>query len=192
MNPDDLSRTIRTVSSALSSLGVPFHLTGGLASSYYGEPRLTRDAEFVVRLTRAAGKRLIAELEAEFLIEGLAVLEAIGSRGLFQALHKETLIKADFHVGERIEGELDRSVVREIFDGLRIPVVSKEDAILSKLIWVREGSEKSRGDVIGMLLDPMPVDIGFIRDRAQRLGCGQLLEEAEREAATYGPNDRDS
>ena len=38
-----------------------------------------------------------------------------------------------------------------------------EDAILSKLIWVREGSERSRRDILGMLLDPAPLDREFVR-----------------------------
>jgi hypothetical protein len=104
---------------------------------------------------------------------------------MFQALHKDTLIKADFHVGERVDGELERSVVLELFEGLRVRVVSKEDAILSKLIWVRDGSQRSRRDILGMLLDPMPFDLGFVRDRARELGCGSILEQLEKEAEAY-------
>ena len=41
---------------ALDELGIDYHVTGGLASSFYGEPRLTQDVDFVVRLaTRGTG-----------------------------------------------------------------------------------------------------------------------------------------
>lgn len=99
------------MATALTSLGVPFHLTGGLASSYYGEPRSTRDADSVVRLEAAEGSRLVRVLSGPLLIEAAAVREAIRANGVFQALDVETLMKADFHVGERIPGEHRRSVL---------------------------------------------------------------------------------
>ena len=101
---------------------------------------------------------------------------------MFQALHRELLIRIDFHVGERIEGELERSESRPLFDGLDARLVSKEDAILSKLLWVREGSEKSRRDIVGMLLDPTPFDRDFVETRAFQLGCDELFREIESES----------
>jgi hypothetical protein len=44
------------------------------------------------------------------------------------------------HVGEDIAGELDRSRVARLFPGLDVRIVSKEDAILSKLLWAHSGS----------------------------------------------------
>ena len=182
MNEHDLRRTVEILAAALSSLGIRFHVTGGLASSYYGEPRMTRDVDVVVRLGPSEGRRLVEALAGEFLIGEAAVREAITNRGFFQALHSVTLVKADFHVGERVDGELDRSVLREVFEGVTVPMVSKEDAILSKLIWIREGSARSRNDVVGMLLDETEFDIGSVRSRAKSLACESILAELEREA----------
>ncbi|MCB9465669.1 MAG: hypothetical protein H6682_18410 [Candidatus Eisenbacteria bacterium] len=186
MSDLDLRQTVERVVSALEALGVRFHITGGLASSYYGEPRTTRDADFVVRLGHSEGTKLVTALSREFLIEAEAVRQAIASRGLFQALDQDTLMKADFHVGERIEGELDRSVVHELFEGFSAPLVSKEDAILSKLIWVQEGSDRSRTDILGMLLDPTPFDLGWVRTQARVVGCGAILSELENQAGLEG------
>jgi hypothetical protein len=167
---------------ALDCLAVPYHLTGGLASSYYGEPRFTQDVDFVVRLGPEDATRLVHELEGEFLVDLERALEAARRGLLFQALHKELLIKADLHVGEDIAGELERSRVTRLFPGLDVRMVSKEDALLSKLLWVRDGSEKSRRDVVGMLLDPTPFDLDFVRGKARALGCIEILEELERES----------
>jgi len=65
-------------------------------------------------------------------------------------------MKADFHVGESVPGELERSREATLFEGLTVRLVSKEDAIISKLLWLQRGSAKSRNDVLGMLLDPAP------------------------------------
>ena len=125
MNETDLRRTVERVASALATLGIRFHLTGGLASSFYGEPRTTRDADFVVSLSPGDVRPLVDALSGGFLINEAAVREAVGQGGMFQALDQETTIKADFHVGELIPGELMRSEKRELFEGLAVPLVSK-------------------------------------------------------------------
>ena len=52
---------------------------------------------------------------------------------------------------KKYPGELNRTSLCEISPGLTAPLVSKEDAILSKLLWIQQGSGKSRHDVIEML-----------------------------------------
>jgi len=178
----DLERTLLCATAALERLGVPFHVTGGLASSYYGEPRLTQDIDLVVGLEAQSVVELVALLDRDFIVDAAFVETAVQERRMFQALHRETLIRVDFHVGERIEGELDRCVSQPLFGGHEVPLVSKADAILSKLIWIRDGSEKSRRDVIGMLLDPTPYDRQSVEARAVEHGCAGILSELEGEA----------
>ena len=88
MSDADLQRTVEGVVRILTRLGVRFHITGGLASSYYGEPRLTQDIDFVVRLDANTGARLAAALADDFIVERSAVLDAVTRGGLFQALHR--------------------------------------------------------------------------------------------------------
>ena len=47
---NDLKITLRDLTVVLKELQLSFHLTGGLASSYYGEPRFTQDIDIVIRL----------------------------------------------------------------------------------------------------------------------------------------------
>ena len=68
--------------------------------------------------------------------------------GLFQAIDQQSMIKIDFHVGGSIPGELDRSTQREIAPGLIAPLVSKEDAIVSKLLWIKQGSHRRAGTTL--------------------------------------------
>jgi hypothetical protein len=91
------------------------------------------------------------------------------------------MVKVDFHVGEKIPGELNRTSLREISPGLTAPLVSKEDAILSKLLWIQQGSGKSRHDVIEMLKRDEDLDRACLRERAATIGLGELLAEFEKE-----------
>jgi hypothetical protein len=62
---------------------------------------------------------------------------------------------------------------------LRRTFSSKEDAILSKLLWIQQGSGKARHDVIEMLKRDEDLDRGCLRDRAATLGLSELLAEFE-------------
>ena len=158
--PEDseLQRVLRSATSALDQLGIEYHVTGGLASSYYGEPRFTQDIDFVLRVELDQLAALVAALDPEYLVDLDRARRAVRGRAMFQALHRELVIKIDFHVGESLPGELRRSRRIALFPGVEVPMVSKEDALLSKLLWIKQGSSKSRDDVIGMLMDPTPFD----------------------------------
>jgi hypothetical protein len=119
-------------------------------------------------------------LSTGYFIDEKAIMDAIAGRGLFQAIDEVSMVKVDFHVGEKIPGELERTIFQEISPGLTAPLVSKEDAILSKLLWIQQGSGKSRHDVIEMLKREEDLDRDCLRERAAALGLGELLAEFEK------------
>jgi hypothetical protein len=180
----DLRETMERISSILAELGVKFHFTGGVASAYYGDPRFTQDLDLVIQLTadRPATKELLDRLSSGYLIDKPAAADAIRRKGLFQALDEASMIKVDFHVGEKIPGELQRSTMRELSPGLVAPLVCKEDAILSKLLWIQQGSGKARHDVKVMLMRDEDLERDRLRERAAALGLVDLLAEIERES----------
>jgi len=102
--------------------------------------------------------------------------------GLLACIYEQTFFKVDFHVGEAIPGELTRTRQQEIAPGVTVPLVNKEDAILSKLLWIRQGSGKSRQDVLSMLRRRSPLDQEYLRMQAERLGVAELLTEMREQA----------
>lgn len=128
--------------------------------------------------------QLICDLSQKFLVDRAAIEDAVQHQRIFQALHEETLIKVDFHVGEAIQGELERSKSEEILSGVFVPLVSKEDAILSKLIWVSKGSNKGRHDVKTMLRRSGEIDFDYLNAQATHLGVDQILRELSSELDT--------
>lgn len=175
---NELKITISDLAAILTARHYKFHLTGGLASSFYGEPRFTQDIDIVIRT--AVGEsltQLVRDLSKKFIIDSHAVEDAVRRKSIFQALHEETMIKVDFHTGEAIQGELDRSKSEEILPGLVVSLVTKEDAILSKLIWISKGSDKSRHDVKAMLKRSSKTDFDYLNTQARKLGVEHLLQE---------------
>jgi hypothetical protein len=57
--------------------------------------------------------------------------------------------------------------------------VSKEDAILSKLLWIKQGSHKASHDVKMMLRRDEDLDAALLRERAASLGLDDLLAAIE-------------
>lgn len=173
-----LRNTIARINRVLTDAGFRFHFTGGIASTYHGEPRFTQDLDIVVGVSSELdAKKMISTLEKEYIIDSEAIAEAITKKQMFQALDKDTWIKIDFYGTEKIPNELSRTTRREIFPGIAVPLVSVEDAILSKLIWVKEGSDKASHDIKAMLSANRNLDVVYLEKNALLLGLSHLLKE---------------
>jgi hypothetical protein len=139
----------------LERAGVPYMITGSVASSYHGEPRATRDLDIVIDPDPAGITRLVGELEAAGLyVDAGAALRALGDRTQFNAIDGATGWKVDFLVRK------DRAFSREEFArrtradllGTTAWLASPEDTIIAKLEWaMASGSDLQLGDVAGML-----------------------------------------
>jgi predicted nucleotidyltransferase len=114
-------------------------------------------------------------LHSDYLVDKEAVGSALALRKPFQALDKVTLIKIDFYIAEKIPGELTRSAEHELFPGIKIPLVSLEDSILSKLLWVKEGSEKAKRDIVAMLSANSEIDWPYLKQMAEKLELSTIL-----------------
>jgi hypothetical protein len=162
----------------LDRFGIRFHLTGGITSVAYGEPRMTQDVDVVLdpdRVDAVQDGFLDALSEAGFLFSERTARRAIASRKSFQLLDPDHVIKLDLYVRCLIPGELDRSVRVELFPGAEMPIVARTDAALSKLIWIHHGSHRSRRDLRGILADASADELATVRRTAGEMGLEDLL-----------------
>ena len=65
---------------------------------------------------------------------------------------------------------------------MSLPILSKEDAILTKLRWIQLGSHKSRRDVVMMLRRNTPTNLEFVREQAKIMKAEELLSELQAQA----------
>jgi hypothetical protein len=172
--------TLSKLAAILDRLGIRFHITGGLTSVAYGEPRLTQDIDLVLdaeRLLTVQDEFLNSLSQAGFHFSEHSARQAIASRRMFQLLDVEQVIKLDLYLACLIPGELDRSVRTELFPGVALPIVARSDAALSKLIWVQRGSHRSRRDLRRILAGATPDELGVVRRTAGELDLADLLNE---------------
>jgi hypothetical protein len=65
----------------------------------------------------------------------------------------------------------------ELFDGVFLPVVSRTDAAISKLIWIEKGSHRSRRDFRSIFRSGSETQQADIRAQAEMMRLSQLLDE---------------
>ena len=172
-------RTIGKFVAIAGAIGLPFHLTGGSISSAYGEPRLTQDIDIVVspEVARIRVDKLVNQLAcSDFLFTERVVRQAVQSGTLFQLLDKTESLKLDIYPRELIPGELQRSQKMELFAGVFLPVVSRIDAAISKLIWIDKGSERSRRAFRSIFRSCTEEQQADIRSHASKIQLIELLD----------------
>jgi len=178
--PDIFRHTLSRLVAILQAHSVRFHLTGGITSVAYGEPRMTQDVDVVVEneaLAHALDSFIAAAQQAGFLLDAGSVQRAVANRSMFQLFDMSEALKVDLYPRELVPGELDRSTLLEIFAGMQLPVASRPDAAASKLAWAAKGSAKSRRDLRQIVRRMTAVDRAELDRLAALLRLGSLLDE---------------
>lgn len=177
--------TLEALADVLERLGLRYHLTGGIVSVLYGEPRFTQDVDVVVDPDRATecSEDLVRILAAAgFELNDETARRAIRDGGMFQILDVERVVKVDLYVRCLVPGELDRSVPGALFEGKTFPVVARTDAVVSKLIWIRHGSHRSRRDLRRLFDGATEEERDRVRHMANESGLADLLAEVVAES----------
>lgn len=103
---------------------------------------------------------------------------AIARTGIFNLIHNEAVIKVDCVVLKSDAYRQEEFARRRKISlgDFETWIVSREDLVLSKLIWGRNSkSEMQLRDVRNLLTSDC--DIAYLRSRASTLGVNELLEE---------------
>lgn len=146
---------LRRVVDILDDAQVPWMLTGSVAAAYYATPRATQDIDVVVDPGEAALNRVVdGFVEADFYVDRDAALDALRSRGQFNAIDPDSGWKVDLLIrkdrpfsGTEFERRGDATLL-----GVEVKLASLEDVLLSKLEWAKlADSELQRRDVAQLL-----------------------------------------
>ena len=183
---------VATLADVFDRLGIPYLVGGSLASSLYGIPRATNDADLVADVKLKHVEPLTKALENDFYVAGELITEAIRDRSSFNVIYLATMFKADIFLPKkdafsREEMARARAETIQVADDLRsIRFASPEDTILQKLIWYRLGGEQSGqqwSDIQGVLkIQGTSLDFIYIERFAALLNIADVLERARESA----------
>lgn len=170
---------LSTVVGLLDEAGIPHMLAGSMASTFHGEPRMTRDIDMVIEPTTESMERFVAALDrSRYYVDNAA--EAVRRRDMCNVIDIETGWKVDLIVRK------DRPFSREEFrrrqpaviGGVEVFIATAEDTVLAKLEWrARSDSERQFRDVTA-ILSAQDLDRDYLAQWAVELGVAEALGEA--------------
>ncbi len=115
-------------------------LSGSVALSVYTLPRATRDFDFIIHLQPKDADDFVANFKEGYYCNADAVTEAIKNSGMFNIIDHSSGYKADFVILKKTKYRQTEFNRRQQVDfyGLPIYIVSPEDLLISKIIWIQE------------------------------------------------------
>jgi hypothetical protein len=165
----------------LNQHNIPYMLSGSVALSVYTLPRATRDFDFIVNLHPKDVESVINFFKEGYYCNEDSVREAVANKGMFNIIDHASGFKADFVVlkGQPFRlTEFERRIEADFF-GIPIFIVTPEDLLLSKLIWIQELQSSIQMEDINNLKEIEGLDWNYINDwiGVMRLNTFGLLNE---------------
>lgn len=186
MEADDL---LRYTVEVLERLGLPYLVTGSVATIFFGEPRFTNHIDVVVELALSRVAELCAAFPPhEFYLSDEAARRAVERGGQFNIVHPGSGLKVDLMVSRRTpfdRSRFSRAVRVQPRGDFEASFASAEDVILKKMEYYREGgAEKHLRDIAGVLrVSGDRIDRDYIRRWAEELGLARIWLAIESELA---------
>lgn len=160
---------------------IPYMLVGSYSSNYYGRPRSTRDADFVIVVSDEQISKLRIGLLPDFHLDAQMSFETVTMHTRYVITHHETafkielfLLTADAYSQERFKRR------RHVdFEGRRAWLPTPEDVIVQKVLWGKTARRsKDIEDVQQVLgLQRENLDLTYIRHWCDRLETRDLFEK---------------
>lgn len=179
---------LATVVAALEAAGIPYMVTGSFASTFHGEPRMTRDIDLVIEAEPGSVDVFTRQFDqGDYYID-----DAVGAvrRGdMFNVIEIRSGWKVDLILRKDRPFSVAEFARRRRVDlgGVEAFVASPEDSILSKLEWSKDSqSEQQLRDVLMVLAaNRDTIDREYLDHWARVLGVEtQLLSAYDRVAGT--------
>jgi len=143
---------------------IPYMLSGSVAMSIYSLPRFTRDFDFIVYLQPKDVKGLIDYFKDGYYCDKDAVSDAIANKTMFNIIDHQSSYKADFIILKNEPYRLTEFERRKEVDflNMKISIVSPEDLIISKIIWIQQIQSDIQKEDIRILLQMNGLDRIYI------------------------------
>lgn len=178
-----LENLLKEVVSKFDDLNIPYALTGGIGSSFYGQPRTTHDFDLVINLLagKNQAKKIFNSFIKDYYVSEEAIIGSVLHKTMFNIIHHETGIKIDCWILKEDAYSLESFKRRrkEKFSGKQIFFLPPEDLILNKLLWYK-ASESGRQltDVYGIIeVRKDNLDLKYLKKWAIKLKVDDILAD---------------
>lgn len=173
-------QVLTTLATRFGEAGIPYMVTGLIASSYYAEPRFTRAIDIVVEMSQRDVSRVAQLLSEDFHVDEEAIGRAVARRGLVNVFHRQSFVKVDLIVRKETALRREEFARRRVatIGNVSVAIVAPDDLILSKLVWMKEsGSDVQRRDIERLVQSVEALDRAYIERWAAELSVASLWHE---------------
>jgi hypothetical protein len=192
LDPPPLADVVLRLVDVFEEVGVPYAIGGAIATSFWGIPRTTQDADCLVAVPAIGYQRLSDALNArDFRLERAsgpqpvtvaALLEQIRDDKYMTLSCRATSVELFVPVVPLQHAILKRAVGR-LFYGRTIGVTTAEDLILLKMAFHRQ---KDLQDIRGILhIQRGRLDIPYLRGWSREMLEADAAQELDELLATY-------
>ena len=163
-----MEELLRYVCRELESRGIAYMVSGSVAMGAYTVARFTRDIDLVIELSESqldSFAELFAD-PAKFYFHRPSIDEEVRRRGIFNVISQTSGFKIDFIVKKETpfqQSEFSRKRPGQIWDS-DCWIISVEDLIVAKLIWIQQlYSENQSNDIRNLLIDNPGIDHVYLK-----------------------------
>lgn len=160
-----LGELLKEIGTALDTRQIPYMVSGSLAMSAYTIPRMTRDIDIVIDLDFDNLESFLEIFSTDFYFHRPAIEAEVRRREMFNVIDHRSGYKIDFVVKKNspFRKEEFQRKRRSVIFGFETWLVSVEDLILSKLIWIQQLQSERQMEDIQNLLENETLDLNYIR-----------------------------
>lgn len=156
---------LKRIITSLDTNSIPYMLSGSIAMNSYTVPRMTLDIDIVIELKEENLDAFLSLFDDTFYINHDTVRHEVTRQGMFNVIDHRTGFKVDFIVRKNSRYRLHEFGRRQKIrlEDMDIWMVSPEDLVVSKIIWIQQlKSDKQIEDIENLLAMPL-LDINYIR-----------------------------
>ena len=158
-----MEELLHFVSNELEAKGIDYMLSGSVALNAYSIPRYTRDIDIVIELRSenfSAFTEIFANRECYFHRESAE--EEVRRQGMFNIIDWKSGMKIDFIIRKNDDfqqTEFERRQRKTILTNIDCWIISPEDLIIAKLLWIQQlYSQQQVDDIKNVIYDYPQVD----------------------------------
>lgn len=171
---------LKIVVKSLRSASISYMITGSIALNFYATPRMTRDIDIIIEVSKDDAWKISSLFSDDFYIDEDSIIDALKTQQMFNIIHKEGIVKIDFIIRKDTEYRKTEFKRRRqiIFEEIEIDITAPEDLVISKLYWAKESkSEMQIKDVKNLLKSVADMDKDYLRRWVKELKLGKLYKE---------------
>jgi hypothetical protein len=161
---------LKKASEILDRQNISYMVSGSVALGCYAVSRSTRDIDVVLELDAQQVEGFLSEFSSFYLYEP-TVIEEIKRKGMFNAIDHESGFKIDFILRKNGRYAQNAFSRRYLFTDWGFPfwIISLEDLIIAKLVWIQDyQSSVQINDINALLLNP-EIDFSYLWHSIQDL-----------------------